>query len=383
MTHLRAGQMRIDLAALRRNYQMLRARVGDGVTVAGVVKANAYGLGVEPVVQALLAEGCDLFCVANIAEAQLVRALTSMADIVVFNGFAADEADAYIAGRFTAVLANLDAIAAYQDLADAQARALPAYLHMNTGMNRMGLGVSDVKMLGDNPDLLRNIDVRCVMSHLACADEADHPMNAEQRQRFETLYARLGIEASRSFANSSGIFLGADYHYDIVRPGMALYGLNPTPYAAQCPTEPVVQVDIPVIGKRIFRVGETVGYGATYTAPRDMDIVTTGAGYADGVFRSLSNKGAFYWNGVRCPILGRVSMDMTCVDVSALPAAQQPDLGDYLEYIGPHQSAADIGADADGSFDYEIITALSQRYDRAYEGAEVVPLLQVSSSANH
>lgn len=359
------GKLTIQCSALRANYRILQDRVGAGVTVSAVVKANAYGLGAEKVAAILKQQGCTHFFVANLREAQRLRAAHSDITIIILNGFYDSEAAAYLEGRFIPVLDSRREIERCSALAAKKGTALPAYLHCNTGMNRLGMDRPLAEELATNPALTKGLDIQCVMSHLACADEQSHPLNTAQLKAFQEI-AALFPGVPKALANSSGIFLGADYHFDMVRPGMALYGLNPTPYADENPMQPVVSLEVPVICTRTLKRGSIIGYGATYTCADDTAVATIGAGYADGIFRSLSNTGALYWQDVRCPIIGRVSMDLLSVDLSAIPPAQRPQVGDDMELIGPHQSPADIGALA-GSFDYETLTALSQRYERIYK----------------
>lgn len=358
------GRLVIDVQALRENYRTLKTITDAGVNVSAVVKANAYGLGAQKIASFLKEEGCTHFFVANLKEAQHLRAAHPDITIIILNGFYGVQAESYLQGGFIPVLDSMREIEAYQALAQSLGKDLPAYLHCNTGMNRLGMDWDDVQNLAQQTRWRQHIDLRCVMSHLACADEKDHPLNAQQLKAFQAVKA-LFPTVPAALANSSGIFLGAEYHGALVRPGMALYGLNPTPYAKTNPMRPVVSLNLPVVCTRMIKAGQVIGYGATYRFACETPVATIGAGYADGIFRSLSNKGALYWNGVRCPIIGRVSMDLLSVDLSALSPDQRPQVGDQMELIGPHQTPADLGALA-GSFDYEILTALSPRYQRLY-----------------
>jgi alanine racemase len=359
------GKLTIDLSAVRENYQILRARVKPGCTVAAAVKANAYGLGAHEIVGALIQEGCNDFFVAGPEEALRLRAQHNDCNIYVLSGFYQSRAEMYPAHNLIPVLGSFMEIKAYSALARAQGKALPALLQFNTRMNRMGLGAVETQELVNDMSMLEGIDLRGIMSHLACADEPEHPMNETQHEVFSAI-AQHFLNVPKSLANSSGIFLGDHYHFDMVRPGMALYGLNPTP-ERENPMRAVVSLEVPIMRVRLVYQGATVGYGATYAFERDSCIATISAGYADGIFRALSNKGAFYWKGIRLPIRGRVSMDLTTVDVSDVPEGERPRPGDYLEILGSHQSADDLARDA-GTIGYEVLTNLGNRYARRYIG---------------
>lgn len=211
--------------------------------------------------------------------------------------------------------------------------------------------------------MLDGINVAGILSHFACADEKDHAMNETQYEVFEKI-AKHFPNAEKTLCNSSGIFRNSKYHYDIVRPGMALWGLNPTPEIKN-PMQPVASLTAPVVRVRLVYKGATVGYNATYKFDKDTWIATLSAGYADGIFWNLGNKGALYWKGYKCPIRGRVSMDLTTVDLSEVPEGQRPKPGDALEIIGEHQQADDL-AKAAGTIGYAVLTRLGNRYERKY-----------------
>lgn len=363
-TH-QSGELSIDLDALCENLLILQKRVGKKVEITPVVKANAYGLGVKEVVGALRDMGCRKFFVANVQEASHLRHLYKDITILVLNGFDGDYGTTYLEESLIPVLGSVSEIEHYSDFANKGGLTLPAYLHFNTGMNRLGIEPEMAKELVERPSLLNHIHVKCIMSHLACADDLDHPLNAKQLDLFKRI-AALYPEIPKSFANSSGIFLGEDYHFNEVRPGMALYGLNPTPYHEINPMNQVINAQLRIVSLRVLHAGSYVGYGATYHTENDRYVATVGAGYADGLFRSLSNKGSLYWQGIRCPIIGRVSMDLVTIDLSDVPDEIRPHIGDFVEFIGPHQSASDIGRAAE-TIDYEVLTSLSMRYHRTYK----------------
>jgi alanine racemase len=238
-------------------------------------------------------------------------------------------------------------------------RRHPAILHVDTGMARLGLDAREFAALVENPPPIR---WRAVMSHLACADDPDHPLNQRQRARFAAAAARLpGVPAS--LAASSGIFLGASYHFDLVRPGAALYGVNPLPGRPN-PLHRIVRLSAKIVQIRQIDSGESVGYGAAQIMPAPGRAAIVGVGYGDGWLRSLSHRGCGYLAGTRIPLLGRVSMDLVTFDVSAVP----PELahpGAVIELLGDNYGVDDAAADA-GTIGYEILTALGPRYHRIY-----------------
>lgn len=359
-----SGILTINLAAIRENYRFLKQKVGPSCVVSAVVKANAYGLGAETVAKTLLEEGARVFFVASIEEAVALRSVSEDIEIYVLNGFIEDQAQMYLDYNLIPVLDDFNEIRGLGALAKAQGRALPAALHFNTRMNRLGIGSVEAKELFAHMEMLDGLELKYIMSHLACADEPDHEMNARQLAEFQAISSHFP-DVPKSFANSSGIFLGEAYHFDMVRPGMALYGLNPVPHTDN-PMRSVVSLDIPILRRRRVYAGASVGYGASYHFEKETELATISAGYADGLFWSLQNSGSLYWRGYECPIRGRVSMDLTTVDLSAVPADQYPKPGDKMEVLGPHQSADQLGKAA-GTIGYEVLTRLGRRYERHYE----------------
>ena len=365
----RAGAiLTIDLDAVADNYRRLCAELG-GVACAAVVKADAYGLGMARVAPALARAGARIFFVAQLEEATALRAMFPAeveveVEIFVLNGLGAGPAAAFQAGRVHPVLNSLGEIDAWAAAARAAGRALPAAVHIDTGMNRLGLPEDELEALAADRSRLAGIDLRYVMSHLACADQPEHPLNAEQLRRFRAARARLP-DAPASLANSSGIFLGADYHLDLARPGVALYGVNPTPGQPN-PMRQVVRLQGKILQLREIDAPRTVGYGATHRAAGPTRIATVAVGYADGYLRSLSNRGSVWLGDRRVPVVGRVSMDLITLDVTGIPAeAAKP--GALVDLIGP-DLATDAVAEAAGTIGYEILTSLGRRYHRVYRG---------------
>lgn len=350
--------LRIDLGAIVENWRLLAARAAPGA-VAGVVKANAYGLGADKVAPALQAAGCRHFFVAHLAEGVALRtALGPGPMIAVLNGFAPGaDGDAAL----VPVLNSLGDVRTHAAAGRAAGQARRALLHLDTGMARLGLDAGEQARLADDHALLAGLDLLYVMTHLACADEPDHPLNAEQAARFASACASLP-KLKRSFANSSGLFLGSDYASDLARPGCALYGINPSPGAAN-PMRPVIRLEAPVLQIRDIPAGASVGYGASHTAARASRIATIAVGYADGYLRSLSGQGVAAYRDMILPMVGRVSMDLITLDVTEAPSLNP---GDTVTLMGGAAPSPDDLAARAGTIGYEILTSLGARYRRVY-----------------
>ncbi|WP_416358386.1 alanine racemase [Aureimonas phyllosphaerae] len=353
------GVLTVDLGAIARNYRALVARAG-GAAVAGVVKADAYGLGMARVAPVLLEAGCRTFFVAHLSEALALRPiLPEGIEIFVLNGLLPGDERLCAENGIRPVLNSLDQAEAWSALGTGLGRPLPAAIQVDSGMSRLGLAPAEVDALVASPERFRGVDTVLVMSHLACGDEPAHPANAEQLAAFQALSARLP-RARRSLANSAGLFLGDAYRFDLVRPGIALYGGAPTGGRPN-PMEPVVRLGARVIQLREVPVGAGIGYGFTAVAERPMRLATLSVGYADGWLRSASNRGAVFHAGRRLPIVGRVSMDSIIVEAGDAPLRA----GDPVELIGP-DIPLDAAAAAAGTISYEILTSLGSRYERRY-----------------
>ncbi len=348
----------IDLAAIRENYHSLRTRLA-GVKCAGVVKADAYGLGAAQVAPALAKEGCDTFFVAHVAEGISLRGvLGPKPSIYILNGIPPGAEGECMTEGLIPVINGLEQLAAWRRAA--RGETMPAAIQVDTGMSRLGMAPTEVEQLASDPDAFAGISVGLVMSHLACADEPDHPANLVQCRTFEKLRARLP-RAAASLANSSGIFLGPDYHYDVARPGAALYGINPTPGSPN-PMRPVIRLSAKVIQTRELQAGTGVGYGHSFRAAGPLITATISLGYADGWHRKAA--GAAFFNGVRLPFAGRVSMDCIIIDISALPPGTLRS-GDLVDLIDEKQTVDDV-AKFSGTIGYEVLTGLGQRFHRRY-----------------
>jgi len=356
----------VDLAAIRENYRALRRRLG-GTACAAVLKADAYGLGADRVAPALAAEGCRHFFVAHLEEGIALRPhVPEAAEVFVLHGLMPGCEDIALAHRLTPVLNSLEQIEGWTTLARRLGRALPAVLQLDTGMSRMGLSPAELDRIAAEPWRLDGLDLRLVMSHLACAERQDHPANGTQRLRFDVA-RRCLPQAPASLANSSGVFLGPDFHYDLARPGAALYGLAPVAGAPN-PLRPVVRLQARVVQLRSIAAGDEVGYGLTWRAERPTRIATVAVGYADGFPRST---GTAHLGDIALPVAGTVSMDSVTLDVSALPAnALHP--GAAVDLIGPNRSVDAVAADA-GTIGYEILTRLGRRFRREYRDSQPSP----------
>jgi alanine racemase len=359
MTNPAGAVLEVDLGAIVANWRALGERHHSGA-VAGVVKADAYGLGAAAVAPALLAAGCRHFFVATLDEALSLRPLLPGVMLAVLGGPLPGTEPDYLAHDLTPVLNAPAEIAAWAAAARRVGRALPAILHVDTGMARLGLDRAGLAALAADTGRLAGIDLRYVMTHLVSAECTDDPRNAAQARRFAEACALLP-PARRSLANSSGIFLGAGFGSDLARPGAALWGINPTPDRGN-PMRPVVRLRARVLAVRNIGPGEAVGYNATFVAARPSRIATAAIGYADGWRRALSNRGTAVFDGARLPLVGRVSMDLSTFDVTAhLEVAP----GAWLDLIGPGQDVDAVAAQV-GTNGYEILTALGPRVHRVY-----------------
>ena len=358
----------VDLDALAANHARARG-LAPGVEVGGVVKANAYGHGLVPVSRVLAGAGCKTFFVADAVEGATLRAALPDATIYLTNGLTPASGPAARANALRPCLGSLAEVEAWGREAKLAGRALPAALHFDTGLSRLGFDAVETARLLADKSLLAGIDVTLVMSHLACSDEPGHPLNARQLHRFQKIRAAYpSIRAS--FANTAGILLGPDYHFDIVRPGYGLYGGTPVEGRPN-PFRPVVTgrgtgAAYPRMCPRARR--RAMARPGRRTGPDGSPILS--AGYADGYFRALASaKGAgrVYVGGHYAPVAGRVSMDLLIVDVSEIPEGAVKR-GDLAELIGPHVSLDEVAARA-GTIGYEVLTSLGERYKRLYTGA--------------
>jgi alanine racemase len=353
------ARLTVDLGAVAENWRRLRG-VAAPAEVAAVVKADAYGLGAARVAPALARAGCRAFFVARVAEGvELRRALPLDRRVLVLDGLAAGGAEACVEHGLVPVLNGPGDVERWRREVVLRRRRLPAALHVDTGMTRLGLSAADARTLAEEPR--GGVDPVLVMSHLACAEVPDDPLNGVQLERFGRLAALFG-GVPRSLANSSGIFLGPEYRFNLCRPGVALYGVNPTPGAAN-PMRPVVRLEAPVLQVHEVDAPGSVGYGATRATRPGERIATLPVGYADG-FPRAAGAWAVRFGGAELPLAGRVSMDLMSVDATGAPALAP---GSVVEVLGG-PDGIDRLAEAAGTIGYEVLTRLGRRYERVYTG---------------
>jgi alanine racemase len=338
----------IDLDAVAANWRALDRLAGPEVQTAAVVKSDAYGLGVTRVARTLAQAGARRFFVAFAEEGAAVRqALGQGPQIAVLSGHLPGDTEMIHDLDLTPMLTSLDQITRHLE-------ALPGHpfgVQLDTGMNRLGVELLEWEAVAP---ILIDAGPQLLMSHLACADDPEHPMNEAQLRMFHQMTDGTGLP--RSLASTGGILLGPRYHFDLTRPGVGLYGGRPFEAA-----RPVVTLSLPVIQTREVAAGESVGYGASWIADRPSVIATVAGGYSDGLSRALSNR-VMLWDGdTPCPLVGRVSMDLITVDISHLPEVPRS-----LDILGPRQSVDDL-ATAAGTIGYEMLTALGPRYERRYQ----------------
>lgn len=358
----------IDLGAIQENHRRLCAEL-QGVDCAAVVKADAYGLGAAAVGPALARAGAGSFFVAlpceGLALREALAGIEPAPRIFILSGFEAGLAADFQSADLIPVLNSLGQIEAWQQAAKAAGATLPAALHLDSGMSRLGLPPAETTRLAAEPARLDGLAPLLIMSHLACAEDADNPKNRAQLELFRAARRTLP-QAPASFANSSGIFLGPDFHFDLARPGVALYGVNPTPGRPN-PMAQVLRLQARILQIREIDAPETVGYGASFRAAGPTRIATIAAGYADGYLRSLSGRGTAFLDGIAAPVVGRVSMDLITLDVTQVPAeAARP--GALVDLIQP-ENGLDRLAEEAGTIGYEILTSLGRRYRRSYHSA--------------
>jgi alanine racemase len=357
---LAPSRLTIYTKALAENYTFLKSLTD--ADVAGVIKADAYGTGAKQAYKSLHQAGAREFFVATPEEGIALEAHEDSSVYILGGVYKGAEKD-FANNGIIPVLNSIEQIERWARTASTLNKKLPALLHIDTAMNRLGLEDSDIEKLSQKPDLLNTLDLRAIMTHFACSDEADHPLNHIQAQRFNRVANNFpGIR--HSLCNSSGIFRDKGWHYDLLRPGYALYGGNPTPENNN-PMRRVVDWSVQILQIRLGKTGESAGYNPTSRFEKDTVLATVSIGYADGFLRSGSNKACFYWNGQACPIVGRVSMDLIIVDISKVEG-MMPQAGDWLEILGPNQSVDQL-AQSCGTIGYEVLTSLRHRAERVYE----------------
>ncbi|NVN86603.1 MAG: alanine racemase [Rhodopseudomonas sp.] len=365
------GVLTVDLDAIVANWRKLE-KTAVPAECAGVVKADAYGCGIGPVTRALSNAGCKTFFVATLDEARAVRAISSSATIYVLDGFFQNTGDAFAQINCQPVIGDLYELAEWDVFCRRTRWEGGAAIHIDTGMNRLGLTIAEAQ--GIVPRITAgDHGITLVLSHLACGETLNHPLNAKQVATFREI-ASLFSGVPASLAASSGIYLGAQFQFDMVRPGAALYGVNPTPEADN-PLQPVVDLKARIVQIRNVEKGDSVGYGATWSARRPTKIAVVAAGYADGYFRAGGSSDGTRGAEVviadkRCPVVGRISMDLLAVDITDLPA-NAARRGHMATLIGEGITVDELGHHF-GTIGYEVLTSLGSRYARIYKGGDAI-----------
>ena len=364
------GVIIIDLARIGANWRALAALVRPA-ECAAVVKADAYGLGAARIIPTLVRAGCRTLFVATANEAVEARALAPEAVIYVLDGLIPGSAESLIATRARPVLASLPEVQEWASLRPANGRRHLAALQVDSGLNRLGLSTEDLSRLVANYSLFSSLNIALVLSHLACADDAADPKNAAQLVAFNRLRARLP-HAPASLAASDGLMLGQAFHFELVRPGYAIYGGQAAP-GRKTPVEPALIVRAMILQVRDVSPGDTIGYSASFHVEKPLRIATIAAGYSDGMARSASSThaapgGMVGIAGRLAPVLGRVSMDVITVDVTGF-SERDARRGTFVDLIGPNLPLEMVGRQA-GTIGYEVLTRLGRRFPRVYVGEE-------------
>lgn len=362
MKILSTPRLTVRLGAVRRNYERL-AKTAAPAKCGAAVKANGYGLGAVPVSRTLASVGCTEFFVASVAEGIEIRQVLPDVNLNVFNGAMPGTIDDLVAHRLTPLVISLEQLTIWRQAAKNAGEMLRVGLHIDTGMRRTGLQVNEIEAIAEDDRLLAGMEIRHVLSHLASADEVDNNQSEIQLAEFERAIGVLPA-ATLSLANSAGMHRGPEYHFDLVRPGVSIYGGAPFPGKPN-PMEHAVVLEAPMMQIYDVHPGDRVGYGATYEVVHPARHAVLALGYADGFLRSSSNSGRVWVAGVECPIVGRVSMDLTIIDVTALPVANL-ELGAAVEVMGSNRLVDDVAADA-GTIAHELLTDLGGRYEVVYE----------------
>ena len=352
--------LRVDIQQIRANYDALKARVG-AAKIGASVKADAYGLGAVPVAKALYGAGCRIFFVATAGEGKMLRdGVGPNSAIYVLNGPAPRDKGVLLGAKLKPVINSLEQARYWASIARSVNEPPYTAIHIDTGMNRLGLSLEDAVELGRDKSLWKALNPEWVMSHLACASDAKNPMNKTQLQRFRKAAAQLPL-TPLSLANTAGIYLGKPYHFQMDRPGIGLYGGVATNKPGQEVTKPVATLLAPILQVRYVKAGEPLGYNGTYVAPRDMRIAVVGAGYADGVPVNQSNSGTAILHDEEVKIVGRVSMDLTMID--ATDANLSVEVGGVVVFRGKH---LETEASQSETINYELLVRLGQRCRRDY-----------------
>ena len=358
------AELTIDLAALAANYKTMQKNAGKAETSA-VVKADGYGLGMAEIAPVLFDAGCRSFWVAQLNEGIALRAILPEAKIYVLNGVPSGTAAQFETYDLRPCLVTLAQVEEWQSHCQAN-KPLPACLFVDSGFNRLGFGEIEIADLTARPDIFEGWELCLITSHLACADDPTHPMNGAQLERFRNALAVLP-PAPASLANSGGTMLGADYHFDMIRTGTMLYGCSATAKEEDA-LSPIASLRAPLLQMRRLSAGDSIGYGATFTASGEMTIGIASLGYGDGLSRHFGNQSPspmrFTIDGQPVSLLGRISMDSLAIDLTNLP--QMPSVGEMVEIFG-QDNPIDRLAQQGNTISYELLTSLGSRYNRIYK----------------
>ena len=353
----------VDLKRLQSNYHVAKAMIKSPANCGAVVKANAYGLGIVEVCKALYGAGCRHFFVAYLSDAIGIKKLVQGAEIYVLNGFHKSEyEEGYLQG-FIPVLNSISDIENYNHFASHKKEKLPAVLHLDTGMGRLGLIDNEFDYILKKPDVIEALNITYLMSHLACADELTNKLNISQLSKFKEA-AKQFPNTKMSLCNSAGIYLGEEYHFDLVRAGYILYGGNPSPYLIDSPVQQVAFLYGRVVRIKTLDHDQTISYGGRYKAKKGDKIATITCGYADGYHRIMTGDAFCYFEKYKLPVIGVITMDMIMVDINSIPESKLKDLK-YVELLGDNIKIEKLAQSAN-TIGYEVLTSLGNRFNRIY-----------------
>ncbi|MDC3263415.1 alanine racemase [Pelagibacterales bacterium] len=355
--------LEINLKALSKNYNNLKNRLDKKVKCAATVKANAYGIGDKPVIKNLIKDGCKIFFVAHFSEAVRLRNYSKSIKIFCYHGINLKNFREFMKFNIIPVTNTLDQVLMIDSLNKQKKFNKKIAVHFDTGMSRLGLDKKETKWLLENKSKISNIKIELIMSHLACADQPKNPMNEKQLKKFNLIRKEFK-KSKASLANSAGMFLNKKYHFDLVRPGIALYGGNPF-INKDIKLHNVIKLKAKIIQIRQIQKNDTVGYGATFKAKKDMLIGTIAIGYADGINRKFSNNMYVSLNNINLKVLGRISMDLITIDMSRFPELLNSKKIVYVDVINKLNNINNISKNIN-TISYEILTSLGNRYKRKY-----------------
>jgi alanine racemase len=355
--------LEINLSRIQKNYLVTTKKLKKGVTTAVVVKANAYGLGMKEVSKTLYEGGCRDFCVAYVEEAFALRKVCDDASIIIFNGLQHNEIEIVSSNKFIPVLNDLYQIELWNKWGKKSGQKLPGIIHVDTGMGRLGLTESNFERIAHDPKYTEYIDIKYLMSHLSCADT---PLSLDNERQLKLMmkYSHMMPNVKVTFANSAGVYLGYDYQFDHVRPGCAIYGVNPIP-SWPTPVQQVATLMGEVVQIRTIEHDQTISYQGRYRAHKGDKIATVLCGYADGYHRALSNNSFAFYDGMRLPVVGNVTMDMIMLDVSSVPETKLEHMN-YVELLGDNITVDELAFRA-RTIGYEVLTSLGNRFERIYK----------------